>query len=349
MAPISATPATYGMSESMLHNSSDLPNGPIWLGTTPNHSYDATNSLIPTDMDHFLNFHDPTLDELLPQGLGTPDGDLYADLGVISIGSNDVSPPRPDQTDAIIKLSQLNESIARHKSNAEAYPMCIPPDQRICAETSDDFERNPVVRALQSASEFCAILEWLTFDSTCSSSATLATSCNSSSSRSENSYPNSTPSDVVSSSLDNGYPFSKTIMLLLLSSYLQIIELYSCIFGRVCQLLHQVPDTHDFFQRSPRFRVNGIPPMKAQLYIRFMVQATADDFRNIEHLMGLPQEFCMSPHAVSSKGIFSGVDSLSLLQLVLGQTGRDCEQDSVISLVAFLREKFQQLETVLRR
>lgn len=349
IAPIGATHATYVLGENMPISSSDLPNGPTWLGTASNHSYDVIDSLTPTNMDHFLNFHDPTLDELLRQGLDTPTENMYADLARMPPGSESLSPLRAHQTDAIMKLSQLNESIARHKTNAEAYPIYIPPDLRICAETSDDFERNPVVQALQSASEFCAILEWLMLDPTCSSSTTLATPCNSSSSRSEDSDPGSTPSDAVSASQGNGYPFSKPIMLLLLSSYLQIIELYSYIFGRVCQLLQQIPDTPDFFQRSPKFRVNGIPPMKAQLYVRFMVQATADDFRSIEHLMGLPQEFCTSPHDVSSKGIFSGADSLSLLQLVLGQTGRGCEKDSVTSLVALLREKFQLLDTLLSR
>lgn len=349
MFPIAPALATNTMSVDVLNNSSNLPNSSSWLGLPSNHSYDVIDSLIPTNTDEILNFHDPILGELHPPGLITPDETLYAGLVMTPISNDSLSLRRPDQSDAIIKLSQLNERIAKHKTSSEAYPLCVPPDWRVCAETSEEIGKIPVVQALQVASEFSDILEWLTSAPTCAAPANIATPFDPSSPHIENSYSDSNPNAAVSSSQDTVFPFNQTIMLLLLSSYVQIIDLYAYIFGRACHVVQQIPDTTDFFQRSARFRVNGMGPLKARLYISFMIQAAVDDLRSIENLMGLPQEFCISQNAIPTKGIFSGADSLSLLQLVLCQNGGACEKDSATSLVAVLKEKIQSLETLLRR
>ncbi|KEF59921.1 uncharacterized protein A1O9_04769 [Exophiala aquamarina CBS 119918] len=349
MFPTSSNHATNTMSEDVLNGSPDLPNGPSWPGLSSRLSYDVIDSLIPANTNEILNFNEPTRGELQPPGLGTPDHTLYADLVMTPISNESLSLQPPDQSSAIIKLSQLIERIANHKTNAEAYPLCVPPDWRICAESSEEIARIPVVQALQVASELSVILEWLTSDPTSTTPATLSTAYHPSSFHVDSSYSRSNPNDRGTLPQDNGFPFSKPIMLLILSSYLQILDLYTYIFDRVCQVIQQIPDTTTFFHRSARFRVNGMGQLKAKLYVSFMIQAVADDLRSIENLMGLPQDFCISQHAISTKGIFSSPDALSLVQLVLCQNGRACEKDSATSLVAGLKEKIQLLERLFQR
>lgn len=345
-----SNPATCEMSGNLINTSPDLPNLPTWLGTGSHSGLDAIDALNPVSVD-FMNYQEPSSGGVFSQRLYTPYEDMSVDPALMPFRIEEPSPSRTPQTDAIIKLSHFSASIAMYKAEAEAYPLCVPPgpNQRLCAETSDEIEQIPVVRALQIASEFSTILEWLASNLVCSSPSTSATSCDTASSPSEASSSGLTSSDPISSVQDTMYPYSKPIMLLILSNYFQMIDLYNHIFGRVCDVVKQIPDTSDFFEISTKFRVNGIPPMKPQTYIRFIIQATEEDLQSVEHLLGLPEEFCISQPLVSRKGIFSNAKSLSLLRLVLHETELSCEKDSASSAVVFLRERLQTLDTVLRR
>jgi len=336
-------------SDDILDISLNLANNPTWLDLASGQSYNVIESMIPPKTGEFLNFTEPVLADFHPPGLRTPDDTIYADLVMTPISNDSLSFLRPpDQSGAIIKLSQFNERIAQHKANAKAYPLAVPPGLRICAETSEDIGNIPIVQAFQAASEFSDILEWITSVPTSTGSTTLDTACNQGPPEFENSYPGSNPSTTVSSSQDTLFQFSNAILLLLLSSYVQVIDLYTCILTRVCEVMHHIPNTSEFFQRSARFRINGIGTLKARLYVSFMVQAAVDDLRSIENIMGLPQEFCVSQNTISTKGIFSSSDSLRLLRLVLCHSGSGCENQSAASVVATLREKVQSLETLLR-
>lgn len=349
ISSISTPPSTFGMSRNMINTSSELV--PTWLGTTSDHDLEAIDSLSSINVD-FLNFQDPSLDGMFPPRLDMPDPNMHLDPVLMPSISENLFTSRTPETDAIIKLSQLNASIARHRAESESYLLCAPPasDQRLCAETSDEIEQIPLIRALQSASEFSDVLEWLQSDLICSSSSTSAVSSDTRSSPSATSDSSLMSTDAPSTPQATMYPFSKPIMLLILSNYIQTIELYNHIFSRVCDVIKQIPDTSEFFQLSTKFRVNGIPPMKAQLYIRFIIQATEDDLQTVERLMGLPEEFCISPPAVPARGvgIFSGASSLRLLRLVLGQTGSSCEKDFLTSDIALVRDSLKYLDTVLR-
>ncbi|KAK5055990.1 hypothetical protein LTR84_012540 [Exophiala bonariae] len=335
--------ATYDLGGNVINTSPELPNLPTWLDTG---SDSGLNVLNPINGD-FINYQEPSLGGIFSPRLYTPYENTNVDPALMPIRSENTSPPRTPQTDAIIKLSHLGASIAMHKAEAEAYPLCIPPgpNQRLCAETSDEIENIPVVRALQIASEFSTILEWLASNLVCSSSSTSATS----SPPSEKSYSSSSPSEVASSAQNVAHPYTKPILLLILSNYIQMIELYNYILGRVCEVIGQIRDTSDFFEISTKFRVNGIPPMKPQTYVSFILQATAEDLQSVERLMGLPEELRISQHHISRKGIFSDVKSRSLLRLVLGEADSECGKDSATSAVTFLRETLHTLDTELRR
>lgn len=333
----------------MINASSELV--PTWPGATSNHGLAAIDPLSSINVD-FLNFQDPSLDSMFCPRLDMPDPGMHLDPALIPSISENLFVSRTPETDAIIKLSQVLASTARHRAESESYILCAPPapDQRFCAETSDDIENIPVIQALQSASEFSDVLEWLLSDLICSSPSNSAVSSDTRSSPSETSDSSTMSNDALSTHQATVYPFSKPIMLLILSNYIQTIELYNHIYSRVCDVIKQIPDTSEFFQASTKFRVNGIPPMKAQLYIRFIVQATEYDLQTVERLMGLPEEFCIYPPAVPAKGvgIFSGASSLRLLRLVLGQTGSSCEKDFSTSDIALLRDSLKYLDTVLR-
>lgn len=337
-----------------------LDNFPTWLhgvtrpGSASIRNDSITESRIPTNPDSFLNFQVPTIDDLLQTAdasLNTPDGRLFDDLAIMTGKGGDQSPQQDHMADAIIRLSQLNESLARHKFQIETHPWGVPPDQRLCAGTASEVETHPVAQALQSASEYIAILEWLVSLSTWSNASPATEPVCLGPLGSDTSHCDLSPSPLSprpeGSNAEGMYPFSRTVMLLLLSSYLQIIELYSSVFGHMCQVLREIPDRVSFFQRSSEFRVAGIPPMKAQLYIRIMVQVSENHLHSIERLMGLPPELYLSTQPFCIKGIFSGVDSSGLLRAALGQADEGQERDSATSLVASLKENLQSLHRLL--
>jgi hypothetical protein len=335
-----------GTTENVLDNSPNVLSSVTGFESGPLHNDNMTESWIPPDSDSFWNFQVPAMDDLLP--LHTANTPLKAPSGSLF---TEKSSYQGRTTDAIIRLSQLNESLARHKCEMEAFPWGIPPGENICAGTADDIEASPISQALHTASEYLAILEWLLSLPTRSNESPATTPSYSDPSSSETSHGASSPSTLVlqpeNPKAEDMYPFSRTIMLLLLSSYLQIIELYGCIFARISQTLADIPDKDLFFQKSPEFRVPGIPRMKAQLFIRVMAQVSENHLHTIERLMGLPQEFCLSTQTNGVKGIFSGVESSGLLRMALGRPGEGRETNSAASLVASLKESLQSLSRML--
>ncbi|KAJ9644960.1 uncharacterized protein PV06_08751 [Exophiala oligosperma] len=237
-----------------------------------------------------------------------------------------------------IRLSQLNESLARQILLLQSLSWNPTSDVHACVEVVNVAEKNPMVQALQSATEFTNVVEDL-ISSMKPKTPTTATDGASSADMME---PKQARSSVLaaqgstSSSIDARHAAGTPVTLLLISSYLQIVELFSCMFDFATRALRSSPTMTSLLQFSPDLRISGLPPMKAQLYMKIMIQMAEHYLHRIQGLLCLPQEMLLSSKASAGLGLFDTVDLFSTLNL-------DIPEQSSLSL----RDNLETLKKLL--
>ncbi|KAE9566445.1 hypothetical protein CGMCC3_g17411 [Colletotrichum fructicola] len=261
--------------------------------------------------------------------------------------SDQLSQTKPP-VNPLLGLSRLSESIARQIADIDSYPWG-PADTSICAENvHGSMENNPVAKALQSTSDFIAVVQQMNSSppSTSSSSPTgffaPSDSGVSVGADGQNSFGRSDPPSPASpAALD------APAALLVLSNYLLLLQLYDRIIHRALESLKKLLNLSDFFQTGPDVCIRGLPPMKGHLYIRILVQIIDDHVDRLEQLLGLPAHFRLSRRPGVSVGILSGVESSGLLPLVMTQLPMGPEGGGT-ELVVSLRNKLRQLQEILQ-
>ncbi|KAL6248259.1 hypothetical protein RBB50_004514 [Rhinocladiella similis] len=237
-----------------------------------------------------------------------------------------------------IQLSQLNESLARQISFLQSYSWNPSSDLHVCVQVVNEADKNPMVQALQSATDFINTVEELI------SSLKLNTSTPATDSASpvDMLQPEPARSFVLaaqgstSSSSDAHYAVGTPVTLLLISSYLQIVELFSCIFNFASQTLSSSPTITSLLQFCPDFCISGLPPMKAQVYMKIMIQMAEHYLHRIQSLLCLPEEMLLSSKASAGLGLFVAVDLFSLLQLNIPEQSSLSLRDNLETLKSLL-------------
>ncbi|KAK3305942.1 uncharacterized protein B0T15DRAFT_214963 [Chaetomium strumarium] len=197
--------------------------------------------------------------------------------------------------EALISLSRLNESVSQQLAKIDSYPWQAPPAmQRLCSSKINSTNDNPVAETLQITTRFAAILRTL----------------------------------GVAQGRATSPSLGAATYLLLLCSYLQIVQLYDTIFRRIAEFLEDDATERDAgasagtadVELQHEFRVAGLASMPPRLYLRLIVQILDHQLEAIEGLVGLPADCCVSGRAPARKGIFSDEDIARLLETVMGDT-----------------------------
>jgi hypothetical protein len=249
-------------------------------------------------------------------------------------------------TEALISLSRLNESVSRQLAKINSYPWQAPPlMQSVCSAKINSTTDNPVAEALQSTTSFVSILKSLLSPGTLSTSDSGISVMGSS--RGGGGGISSEPGTVT----PHAPCLSTVTYLLLLSSYLQLMQLYDTMFCRVVDFLGDRPEeAMGEFHAQPELRVAGLPAMPPRLYIKLLIQIIDHQLESVECLMGLSSEYRISGRATTGKGIFSDRDVSGLFQTVMGQADNSKGPGSITtgkSLVLSLRENMARVLEVL--
>ena len=281
----------------------------------------------------------------------------YPECNDLELETNRNSSEPPDAAEALIGLARLNESITRQLSRAKIFPWRAPPAHGTCSQRHQGTGANGVAEVLQSTSEFINILRKIIPSSV---------SILSRSSLANHRAP-SLPDSGVSAcpSLSDGQlqdfsltssrtistasPLSTSTVLLLLSSYIQLLQLYDTIFRHVYDLFSETP-SHVMGlcpgQAQSQFRVMGLDSIDGHLHIKILIQVIEHHLESLETLIDLPADFRLSEPPSSSKGILSNMNLSELVQIVMTQI-EECPENSGKSVVESLRSGIKRVKGLL--
>ncbi|KAK4164412.1 hypothetical protein QBC43DRAFT_50272 [Cladorrhinum sp. PSN259] len=277
--------------------------------------------------------------------MGSPCDDVIGDQLELERDSLSES-PAVSVTDTLLALSSLSESVTRQLSKIDSYPWQSPQMmQSACSAKSNSTVDNPVAEALHSTASFMTILKRLSPAPTPRSPGAWSAS--------------DSGVSAMGSSTNNGSaasppsPLNTATYLLLLSTYLQVMQLFNIMFCRLAEYLSDATEESlNGFRTQSEFRVAGLPAMPNRLYIKVVVQVIDHHVEGIERSMGLAAEYRVSGRASPAMGIFSGQDVIGLLQTVMGaRNGGDGGQENKNtgrSLVVSLRDNMAKVQELLR-
>ncbi|KAK5044390.1 hypothetical protein LTR84_011301 [Exophiala bonariae] len=245
-----------------------------------------------------------------------------------------------DAESAIIRLAQLNENLAEQIGNLKSYTWTEKSNVQSCIKMTHEVKRNPIARALQSVAELATILEKAAFQSEQPAFTTMAHSVSGISGLSNEAERGDEPKATALCGRKNSNPGSRHLlstpmMLLVLSSYLQIIEVYDSMYHRIRQAVENIPNVINVLRRSPNFQPFGLPPMKVELYIKIMTQMAEHHLGSIQNCLGIPTELLITSEPMLAPATLNNVHLSSLLSTM--------ETQKTISLRANLRTVKQLL------
>ncbi|KAK4463579.1 hypothetical protein QBC42DRAFT_265542 [Cladorrhinum samala] len=325
-----------------------------WLTTTgvPDSTSLSPLALGDTSLEHLFGLTSPGDDmagypmyDTSQMLMGSPCDDAIGDQLELERDSLSES-PAVSVTDTLIALSNLSESVTKQLSKIDSYPWQAPQMmQATCSARINSTADNPVAEALQSTASFMAILKRLSSTSTVRSPGSWSAS--------------DSGVSAMGSSIKHGpaasppSPLNTATYLLLLSTYLQVMQLYNIIFCRLAEYLTDATEeSMSGFQSQPDLRLAGLPAMPNRLYIKVLVQVIDHHVEGIERLMGLAAEYRISGRASPAGGIFSEQDVIGLLQTVMGgSNGGDGgleNKNTGRSLVVSLRDNMAKVQELLR-
>ncbi|PGH08918.1 hypothetical protein GX51_00975 [Blastomyces parvus] len=233
-------------------------------------------------------------------------------LGVV----NRLSEPSLGSSSVFARLARLNEGIAHQLSHMDTFVLGIPSPNLMqsCVDKVVDLRVNPMLRALESTSELAAIVKQL----------------------------------ISPIQHHHSSPLSTPAVLMCLSGYIQLLRIYDTIFFQVHRFLGGLHDILGFFENLPGFtQINGLPPIKGDLYIKIVVQVAQHHISSVERVMGLPAELCLSAQRKLSKSLLGYVDSPDPFQSIMDQVCNPFEK-SGRALVTSLRANIGNVLGLLR-
>ncbi|KAL1852738.1 hypothetical protein Daus18300_012069 [Diaporthe australafricana] len=240
--------------------------------------------------------------------------------------------------DPRIRLSKLSEVIVQQLYRAGTYSWRPSQVSANCLAKGQGMDQNPLAQVLQSNSELAAILQQMSCGQTDYEVPDSAVSV-------------STPASSASIS---GPPSTPTI-LLVLATWLQLVELYDKLFGHVRDVLQEMPIDAIAAFRGPMgiigLRVPGMSLMQGDLSVKIMMQVINHQLEEVELLLGLPNEYCVARRGGAAVGeshvntLFSRHDAEvhGLLQAVT----MDLPNGAGKATIASLGEKIKEMQGIL--
>lgn len=240
--------------------------------------------------------------------------------------------------DPRIRLSKLSEIVIQQLNRVGTYSWRPSQVQANCTAKGQGMDQNPLAQVLQSNSELAAILQQMMFG------------------RTDHEQPDSAISVATSpSSTSMGDPPSTSTILLLLATWLQLLELYDKLFSHVRATLQEMPFDAITAFRGPMgmigLRVPGMSLMQGDLSVKIMIQVITHQLETVEALLGLPDEYCVARRSGAAVGkthattLFSSLDVEvnRLLQTVM----KDMPNGAGKATITSLGDKIKAVQGIL--
>ncbi|KAJ6043149.1 uncharacterized protein N7446_001345 [Penicillium canescens] len=266
--------------------------------------------------------------------------------------------------DAIQRLSVLIQSLSKQLDRLKTAPWSVTLVNIVCASQGQEAANsNPLGEVLQSTSEFVQILQTIApktstdqlgsgFQSPNSDPTTLSSSgSNMYCSRVAANLNNAVQPLHISSSpfgqlhtpelrilppSDHSKPDISTA-LVILTCYIQIIQIYNILFLRSISSLQPVRG----------LQLGGFPVQYGNLQIKILVQVIMHLLSHIERLLGTPAEYRLDPASGSSDGLFSSSELTALLRMAMSQKD-DKESDGMgVGYIYSLRKIMKKIQRML--
>ncbi|KAK1992310.1 hypothetical protein LX36DRAFT_302963 [Colletotrichum falcatum] len=241
--------------------------------------------------------------------------------------------PSPgSSSDALVRLTRLNQCVAHQLSRMDAFVIGIPSSPALldsCVGGVADLQANPILRALESTAELAAIIRQVTPPVQ------------------DHRHQGTSSSSSSSSSAAAAAAPSVPAVLMCLSGHMQLLQIYDTIFFHVHRFLGRLRDILGFFEDLPALtHISDLPPVKGDLYINIMIQVTRHNLGSVERALGLPAYLCFSAQRTVSRGLLGGVDSPEPFQSIMGQACSPSEK-SGRALVASMRTRIGNILSLL--
>jgi hypothetical protein len=209
-----------------------------------------------------------------------PDAGVDDERGAVSSA---VADPR-------VRLCQLNESLIHQLGRVESSSWRPPLVQSSCIAKINSTDENPLAQIMQSTSDMAVILQQLFAFPT-------GPGINHNGPEHSTAQPGTTLPVLATSTpaaSSGDHELDASTVLLALSTWLRLIQLYNTLFTRVHASLRELP-RHAIiaFQGPVNLRVPGLPGVQGDLYVKLMIQVIKHHLEKVEVLLGLPDEFCM--------------------------------------------------------
>ncbi|KAJ5553984.1 hypothetical protein N7513_003943 [Penicillium frequentans] len=136
--------------------------------------------------------------------------------------------------------------------------------------------------------------------------------------------------------------------LVILTCYIQIIQIYNILFSRVGESLSEMSyQSISSLQSVPGLQLGGFPVQYGNLQIKILVQVIMHFLCHIERLLGTPAEFRLDPASGSKDGLLSSPELTALLRMVMSQKD-DKESDGMgVRHILSLRKNLEKIQQML--
>lgn len=138
--------------------------------------------------------------------------------------------------------------------------------------------------------------------------------------------------------------------LVILTCYIQIIQIYDILFSRVYESLSEMShQSISSLQSVPGLQVGGFPVQYGNLQIKILVQVIMHLLAHIERLLGTSAEFRLDPSRGTNDGLFSSSELTALLQMVMSQTDGEESDGMGVGYISSLRENMKNIQQILEQ
>ncbi|OTB14857.1 hypothetical protein K445DRAFT_23380 [Daldinia sp. EC12] len=297
----------------------------------------------------------------------SPKGSSPAQDSIVEIGRGISESDTHRLAKINLDLAKLLGQIGRGSPEINFYTLLTPIDK------SDDFAGTPVHKVLGSSREFIEVICGLS-DANKKTLAPISSSHGSSprtpESRSDSSTGSSTSGYNSPHSCDYGRTqattqatplfvsmprngpkriLDSTTLMHILISYTHIIQLHLIIFTHCYEALLEISKSDvPSMCELPWIDFGSFPLQSGNLQATLFTQVIISLFEKIENLLGIPQEFQLTPHKTTHAGLLSEPEFSAVLRAILVKEELMCKPDVGKGGISALRRYINQTRQLLR-
>ncbi|KAJ5618170.1 hypothetical protein N7537_003284 [Penicillium hordei] len=280
--------------------------------------------------------------------------------------------------DTTQRLSVLIASMGKQLDRLNTAPWSVTLVNIVCVNQSQEAANsNPLGEVLQTTSEFVHVLQTIAlktsptdqsgsrFQSQYSDPATLSSSavdihCSRLTANLNNAvqplHISSSPfvqmctSESMNPPPSDHFKPDTPAALVILTCYIQIIQIYDILFSRVYESLSEMShQSISSLQSVPGLQLGGFPVQYGNLQIKILVQVIMHLLTHIERLMGTSAEFRLDTSRGTNDGLFSSSELTPLFRMVMSQTDGEESDGMAVGYISSLRENMKNIQQILEQ